>query len=227
MRYATVTLRWEAGRVQPIDDVFTGADDVTLEAIRYVSPGPKGRYVELLELTGNLERARALLAASPDALEYDVTGSGRRGVAYVQCRTVGPVDDLLAALHDHEIVVDWPMYYSNGDDDGEGNNVRELTVTAVGTNRAIQHAAAALPSEIGLSLERTGEYDPATDRLSELLTDRQQAVFDLAVREGYYEIPRETTQRELAAALDLATGTVSEHLQRIEAKLVAAYVDPS
>lgn len=30
----------------------------------------------------------------------------------------------------------------------------------------------------------------------------------------------------LADALDLATGTVSEHLQRIEAKLIGAYVDP-
>lgn len=223
MRYATVTLGWEDGQVHPIDDIFAQADDVSVEAIRYVSPGPEGRYVELLELSGNLDRARTLLADSPDALEYDVTGTGSHGVAYVQCRTAGLVDELLAALHDHEIVVDWPMYYRSGEG---GDGPRGLTVTAVGTNRAIQRAAAALPSGIRLSLERTGEYEPDTGRLSELLTERQLEVFDLAVREGYYEVPRRTTHRELADTLGLAAGTVSDHLQRIEAKLVAAYVDP-
>jgi hypothetical protein len=225
MRYATVTLQCEAGDVHPIDAVFARADDVSVEAIRYVSPGPEGRYVELLELSGDLDRARALLAASPAALEYDVAGTGGHGVAYVQCRTAGLVDELLAALHDNEIVVDWPMYYrSEAGEDGDG--LRGLTVTVVGTNRAIQRAAAALPPEIRLSLERTGEYEPETGRLSGLLTERQLEVFDLAVREGYYEVPRRTTQRALADAFDLATGTVSEHLQRIEAKLIGAYVDP-
>lgn len=220
MRYATVTLSWADGRLHPIDDVFARADDVTVKAIRYVSPGPDGRYVELLELRGDLDGARTLLAESPDALEYDVTGTAGRGVAYVQCRTVGLVDDLLAALHDHEIVVDWPMYYRS-------DGARGLTLTVVGTNRAIQRAAADLPEGIRLSLERTGEYEPDTRRLSGLLTERQLELFDLAVREGYYEIPRRTTHRELAEILDLSTGTVSEHLQRIESKLVTAYVTPT
>ena len=218
MRYATVTLTWDDGRVHPVDDLLARADDVGVTAVRYVSPGPEGRYVELLELEGDLGRARELLADSPDAPVYDVTGAGGRGVAYVQCRTVGLVDDLLAALHDHQIVVDWPMDYV---DDG----ARGLRLTVVGTSRAIQRAAADLPRGVDLDLERTGEYDPDAGGLAGPLTERQLELLELAAEEGYYEVPRRTTHRELAATLGVSTGTVSERLQRIEARLVDAYVD--
>lgn len=219
MRHATVTLTWEAGRAHPVDERFARDDAVAIEAIQYVSPGPEGRYVQLFELRGDLERAQALLADSPDALEFDVAGAADRGVAYVQCRTAGLVDDLLAVLYDHEIVVDWPIRTL----DGEGDH--GLRVEVVGTSRAIQRAAADLPAGVELRLERMGEYDPDAGRLSGLLTDRQRELFELAVREGYYEVPRRTTHRELADALDISPGTVSEHLQRVESKLVGAYVD--
>lgn len=216
MRYATVTLRWD-GREPPVDPF--GDDGVSVEAVRYVSPGPDGRYVELLDFRGNPDRASRLLADAPDVLEHEVTGTRERGVAYLQRRTVELVEELLGALHDHEIVLDWPAYPLA---DGRG-----LKLTVVGTNSAIGAAAAALPADVDLSLERTGEYEPDTGRLSGLLTERQLELFELAVREGYYEVPRETTHRELAAQLELATSTVSERLQRIEAALVAASVEPA
>jgi DNA-binding CsgD family transcriptional regulator len=217
MRYATVTLRWTDGQVHPIDDVFAAEPTVTVEAIHYVSPGPAGEYVELLELRGDLRRAAAILADAPEALASDIAGDESHGVAYVQCRTAGLVDDLLATLYDHEIVVDWPIHTL---DDSE----RGLRLTVLGTDRAIQEAAADLPPELDVSLERIGEYQPESQRLSALFTERQLDVFDLAVQQGYYEVPRETTHRELADRLGLATGTVSEHLQRIESKLVQAYL---
>ncbi|RKD97932.1 helix-turn-helix domain-containing protein [Halopiger aswanensis] len=220
MRYATVVLTWADGRLNAVDDAFARSDAVSIEAIRHVNAVGDDRYVELLELRGDLKRARALLDDSPDALEYDVTGERVRGVAYVQCRTVGPVDDLLAILDEHELVLDWPMTYV---DAGDGAAGRGLEVTAVGTSRSIQRAAAALPEGIALDLRRMGEYEPDDGGFAPTLTDRQRELFELALEEGYYEIPRETTHRDLAAQLDLAAGTVGEHLQRIEAKLAGSY----
>ncbi|WP_327054114.1 helix-turn-helix domain-containing protein [Halomicrococcus gelatinilyticus] len=221
MRYATVTLVWNDRPVHPVDDIFASSDAVAVEAVRYVSPVHEGRYVELLELSGDLAAARTLLAAAEDAIEYDVTGTGERGVAYVQCRTAGLVEDLLAILREHDIVLDWPMRYVDAADD------RGLTVTVIGTSQAIQRAAADLPDGVRLDVERLGEYEPSPDRLASVLTDRQLELFDLAVEEGYYEVPRETTHRALAAELDLSPGTVSEHLQRVESKLVSAYSSAS
>lgn len=221
MRYATVTLTWTDVSVHPVDDIFASSDAVTVAAIRYVSPIHEGRYAELVELTGDLDAARTLLDGAGDALEYDVTGKDGRGVAYVQCRSVGLVEDLLTVLHEHDVVLDWPLHYV------DTATERGLTLTVIGTSRAIQRAAAALPDDVHLDLERMGEYEPAADRLASVLTDRQRELFDLAVEEGYYEVPRETTHRDLAAELDLSPGTVSEHLQRVEAKLVSTYVPAS
>ncbi len=219
MRYATIVLTWDDQPVHPLDDVFARSDAISVEAIRYVSPAYEGRYVELLELAGDLESARTLLADAPGVIEYDVAGDGGRGVAYVQCRTAGLVDDLLAILREHEIVLEWPM--SSVDDP----DARGLKLTVVGTSQAIQRAAADLPDGIDLALERLGEYEPTAGQLSGLLTERQQELLEVAVREGYYEVPRETTHRELAERLEIAPGTVSEHLQRIEAKLIGAALE--
>lgn len=219
MRYATVTLTWTDLSIHPLDDVFASSDAVAVEAIRYVSPIREGRYAELLDLAGDLDAARRLLADADDALAYDVAGGDDRGVAYVQCRSAGVVADLLAVLHEHEIVLDWPMSVV------DAPTGRGFRLTVIGSSRAIQRAAGSLPDGIRLDLERTGEYEPDAGRLAAVLTDRQLELFDLAVAEGYYEVPRETTHRELAAALDLAPATVSEHLQRVESKLVSAYVD--
>lgn len=211
MRYATVTLRRGDDRTLPVDRLSRG-DDVAVEAIRHVSPGPAGQHVELLELRGDLEEARTVLAADPDVIHSDVTGASDRGIAYVQCRTGDLVDDLLAALYDHEIVVDWPIRLDAD---------RGLRIRVVGTGRGIQRAASALPADVDLRLDGIGEYDPASS--PGVLTERQRELLDLAVEEGYYEVPRGTTHRELAERLDRSTGTVSERLQRIEARLIEAY----
>lgn len=57
-----------------------------------------------------------------------------------------------------------------------------------------------------------------------LLTDRQREVLSVAVENGYYEIPRETTYEEIAAELGVSAGTVSEHLQKVEATVLSTLV---
>jgi predicted DNA binding protein len=57
------------------------------------------------------------------------------------------------------------------------------------------------------------------------LTDRQRETLALAVAEGYYEIPRETTTASLAEALDVDRRTAEEHLRRAENKIVYAVAD--
>lgn len=52
------------------------------------------------------------------------------------------------------------------------------------------------------------------------LTARQREVFLLARSRGYYEYPRETTARELAAELGISKTTLLEHLRKAEAKLL-------
>ncbi len=69
----------------------------------------------------------------------------------------------------------------------------------------------------------TGQPGAATP--GERLSPRQREAFRLARSRGYYEYPRETTARELAAALDISKATFLEHLRKAESKLLAD-VDP-
>ncbi|MEY7848627.1 helix-turn-helix domain-containing protein [Natrarchaeobius sp. A-rgal3] len=221
MRYATVVLRWTAGEIHAIDDAFARSKAVSIEAIRHIDRIHDRRYAELLELRGDLAAARRLLAAVPDVLEFDVAGANDRGIACVQYRAAEPMVDLLAILREHEIVVDWPMPFVGVE--GRDGGDRALEIRILGTSRAIQRAARDLPDGVDLNLQRLSGYEPDATRFSPTLTDRQREVFDCAFEEGYYEIPRETTHRELADRLGVSAGTVGEHLQRIEAKLAASY----
>ncbi|MFA6530250.1 MAG: helix-turn-helix domain-containing protein [Candidatus Micrarchaeia archaeon] len=55
---------------------------------------------------------------------------------------------------------------------------------------------------------------------SELLTDRQLEVFDLACRYGYYEQPKKISIEELAAKLGVGSSTCAELLRKSEKKLL-------
>ena len=58
------------------------------------------------------------------------------------------------------------------------------------------------------------------DRLFEDVTERQLAALRLALERGYYEQPRKTSLRELAAQTDVARSTYEEHLRKAENKLL-------
>ncbi|EMA41278.1 helix-turn-helix domain-containing protein [Halococcus hamelinensis] len=213
LRSATVSL---TGMAQdPVVDRFDRSETVSIEATRYLGPVDDGRYVGLSDLRGDLDAARELLAGVDRVERYDVAGTGEHGIVYAHYRSAGLTGDLLSILYRNDIVVDWPIDHRPADEP-------RTQLTVVGTAVGIRRAVAALPDQVSLSVERVGRFDP--DGADSLLTERQAALLDLAVREGYYEVPRGTTHRALADRLDLAPGTVSDRLQRIERRVMTAYV---
>ena len=60
---------------------------------------------------------------------------------------------------------------------------------------------------------------------SELLTDRQMEVFDLACRYGYYEEPKKISIEELAGKLGISPSTYAELLRKAERKLLPILSD--
>ncbi|QSG12843.1 Transcriptional regulator, contains HTH domain [Halapricum desulfuricans] len=83
--------------------------------------------------------------------------------------------------------------------------------------------------EIEVLSKTSIEQDPVphsmlapVDRLFEGLTDRQLAALRLALERGYYEQPRRTSLRELAAQTAVARSTYEEHLRKAENKLLTS-----
>ncbi|WP_255190899.1 helix-turn-helix domain-containing protein [Natronobeatus ordinarius] len=60
-----------------------------------------------------------------------------------------------------------------------------------------------------------------TDETADLLTDRQREVLEAALREGYFEVPRECTLEELADDLGIDKSTASGILRRGERRVLA------
>ena len=61
----------------------------------------------------------------------------------------------------------------------------------------------------------------------ELLTDRQQEILNVAIRRGYFEVPRECTLAELAEILAVDKSTVSTVLRRAENRVLKWFVTRS
>ncbi|GKZ14893.1 helix-turn-helix domain-containing protein [Haladaptatus sp. T7] len=220
MRYATVTVRWDEGELHPLDDAVARAPDVSIELTYYINPVRDGTYAELSRIRGEPARIRAVLQATPEVLDYDVP-SGSEGITYTHYESAPLMDEMLGVLFDHEIVLEWPVEFV---DTATGRGVR---VTFLGTERALSEALGDVPDDFGIELERMGDYSSRISDPVATLTDRQREVLAVAVRKGYYEIPRETTHREIADELSVAPGTVSKQLQRIEIELISALSTPN
>jgi predicted DNA binding protein len=54
------------------------------------------------------------------------------------------------------------------------------------------------------------------------LTERQREALTAAVTHGYYDIPREADHEDVAAAMDCAPSTASEHLRKAEAMVMTS-----
>lgn len=60
---------------------------------------------------------------------------------------------------------------------------------------------------------------------SHLLTPRQHQVYELALREGYYDVPRRTSITALADMLGVAKSTLSAQIHRIESTVMHTFTE--
>lgn len=100
-------------------------------------------------------------------------------------------------------------------------------------NRDELSEATDLLSEFGpvtverISQEFNRKVTPSTAEWQELLSSispRQRETLSLALKEGYFEIPRETTLAELADAMGITKTTASNHLRKAEREFIEFFV---
>jgi predicted DNA binding protein len=74
-----------------------------------------------------------------------------------------------------------------------------------------------------ISSDFSHEVTPSHAEWQELLAsipERRREILNLALEQGYFEIPREVTLEELAAQMDITKTTASTHLRKAERQLV-------
>ena len=71
-----------------------------------------------------------------------------------------------------------------------------------------------------LSIKETLAQNIFFPKILPNLTDRQKQAIDLAIKEGYYKVPKQTSLRKLAKLMKTNLSTYSKHLQVAESKLM-------
>lgn len=206
----------EGGGLHPIDRVLADAAGVRREAIHQIRLVSAETAVTLYELDGDLKETDDLVAelrTHPDMVSLDVTQAGGKLFAYAHFRVNETVEEMLEA--ESELVLETPLEYT-----ADGS----LRATAIGDVDAISGLSPPFPDGVRVEIEGIGEYEPHADRFWSSLTRRQQETLRAAVEAGYYRSPRGATYEDIAAELDISGGTVGEHLQKVEEKVLAEVV---
>lgn len=213
MRYLTCVVR-PVEKVHPVEAALATAPDVAPVAIHQTKLLDDGTCVTLLEVKGDLASLESLLEAHESVLEFTVAGD-REGFVYLLSEPDELTESIINLQSESTVIVQFPVEHT-----GDGG----LRATMIGDDAGFQRAFEAFPEELDVEVEAVGDYRPDVRDVFAGLTDRQQEILATAIRAGYYEDPRRATQEDVAERLDVAPGTVSEHLRRIEAKVFSEYV---
>ncbi|EMA59089.1 helix-turn-helix domain-containing protein [Halorubrum lipolyticum] len=98
----------------------------------------------------------------------------------------------------------------------------EVRFEAVGEAGALGAFHEALTDLGDVTIERVHEFERTAS--PSRLTDRQRAALEAAVAAGYYEVPRDGTIADVAAALDCSTSTAGELVRKAETAVIREFV---
>lgn len=207
MKSLRLTLHHTDETIHPVHEFVCESDAVEREYLLHGNTTTEPRTF-LFYVVGDREAYEAVVADVPAVVEYDVTPSGEGFYLYVREEGREP-DELIYEAFQTDTLVAVPPVEFRPD--------RTMAFTVIGHPERLQDAVDALPDEIGVEVERVGEYAPGGVAV---LTDRQREAIRVARAVGYYEVPREGSLDDVARELDVAASTASDLLRKAHARLV-------
>jgi hypothetical protein len=214
MRYFDFTISPEDGAIHPADKLIADQPDVTRDALMHINSLGDGTGVLLYRIYGDPESLTAVIDESNQVLAWDVLDVQDDVFhLYLHVPPGQPAGGLMALAQKYALIIDTPLKYTD-----QGG----LRTTIVGTHEMLRKALEETPDGVRFAVEQAGQYSPDREDILSILTERQHEVFETAISEGYYEIPREATHEDIANALGCAPSTVDEHLRKAESRVLSA-----
>ncbi|WP_335998785.1 helix-turn-helix domain-containing protein [Halorientalis halophila] len=212
MRYAEIVVN-KLEPTSPTEELLAASEDVTREQLHHLDLLDDGTATTLYEMSGDVDRVREIAADDDALIDYQISEGEERITVYAHFEPTDTLTELLELVRTHELILDMPLEYTDRGD------VRALVIGQADT---FQDVLARIPDTIDVELERIGDYRPESERLFAQLTQRQQETLLAALEIGYYETPRQASQRDVADYLDRSDGTVGEHLRKVESAVLSA-----
>lgn len=215
MRYFDLVLRPTHNGIHPIDAELALLDEVYRDALLHIDAFGDGTGVLLYRLQGDRDAVIDTIGDHESLISYDVLDVDAENTFHLYCHVHPgePAGTLMALCYKYALIIDTPIEFTD-----RGG----ILVTVVGTHDMLREALKAIPEDINVSIQQVGKYTPGTRDMLSMLTERQREVFETAVEMGYYDIPREVNQGDLAEELECAPSTVDEHLRKAESKMLSA-----
>ena len=215
MRYFDLVLTPERGGIHPVDAELASMPGVDRDALLHIDAFGDGTGVLLYRLEGDRETVVEAIADHDYLVSYDILSVDAENTfhLYLHVQPGEPAGTLMALCYEYALIIDTPIKFTD-----RGG----VLATIVGTHDMLRKALKSIPEAISVSIQQVGEYSPGTRDMLSMLTERQREVFETAVNMGYYDIPREINQGDLAETLGCAPSTVDEHLRKVESKMLSA-----
>lgn len=217
MKYARLRVHHEPEQRHPMHAFEMRHEDIERAALVHWNTVLDETNTMVFRVRGDPEPFRAKLDARAATVAYSLTDPVD-GVFYccVRDRVTEADRNYVEAFARGTLVVVPPV---------EFNSDGTTTVTLVGTPADLEAATAALPEGLRATVESVGPYRRRGGASTPHLTDRQREAVAAAVDCGYYDSPREGTVADVAAELDISSGTAAEHLRKAEATVMGRVHD--
>ncbi|WP_311174116.1 helix-turn-helix domain-containing protein [Halobellus ordinarius] len=221
MRYLQLQIQFPSEARHPMHQFLVEHDSIRQASLRHWNFSNPEYVTTLFHIVGHTTDGRDEYLSALDSVdtiyEYDVTPIHNRSFyVYIREAAQGFASRLRALLADTELLVVPPIEYGS---DGA------MWFEIAGDHDALQRLVDDLPDHLSVTINRLGEYDAYREPQAAALTDRQREVLDVAREQGYYEVPRQTSVREIADEIGCSKSTVADHLRKAEARLVSLYGD--
>ena len=202
----------------PVYRMFESKPEVNKERIYHLNVLEDETMVLVGRISGDIVSAEQLISRADHILDFSISGdSDGGGLVYIHSNPPPAIKRFLQLPGAHGVFFDFPL---------EGTTDGHFRVTMIGeTNEVLQNALADVPPELEVEVERIGPPPMERGGLNRILTRRQSQILEVALELGYYDVPRNATHQDVADQMDLSVGTVGEHLQKIEARVIGSFTD--
>lgn len=211
MKSLRLTIQFDQSTVHPLHQLVASHDTFEQYHLVHWNHSTDGETVLVFHVIGDPAVYAAELGTLTSVSTFEVAAIDDRAFyVYVRDRAPLPWKALLDSYTERDLIVIPPVEYRFD---------CSLRFTVVGEPAELQAAVEAVPDDIGITVDRIGEY-AGGDATVTTLTDRQREVLRTARRLGYYEVPREAGVRAVAEEIGCAPGTAAEHLQKAQARVM-------
>jgi len=214
MKYLHLRLRFAPEMRHPMHKFVDASEALDRDVMVYGNTiGEQDTF--LFYVVGDREPYAAALAATETITDFEITEIDDRSFYCFLTQQRNAVDEEMFESFNRTGVITMPPieFLPNG----------VATLTVVGKSSLLKETLEAIPDGVSVTVQQVGDYDWRQSLFDPGLTDRQRTAVRVAVDEGYYAVPRESSIEAVADRLDCSASTAAEHLRKAEQDMMAEF----